>query len=148
MVGSIVYSKDNEWHNIFEFVNKLSYEPDITEFIVDLSAATYIDSTNLGILAQINTLSRSRNKLKPTLITTNRNVTDILRNVGFFSLFAVIDNVEYVESGFKDLPKAQGDASLGEVMLKAHKILSEINQENAAEFKDVIEFLESDLGKS
>lgn len=141
MIGKIVYK-------ISPGFDKFLHEIDSTVniFIVDLIEAEYLDSTNLGLLAKLLSISNQRSEMPPILISPHKNINEIFKNVGFFNLFTIVDSWENSYSNFKELPQnSYTKANLCEVMLQAHQDLSQLNEENKVQFENVISFLNKEI---
>jgi len=143
MVGRIAYKISP---NFDLFLEKVKDNPEVDNFVVDLTEATHIDSTNLGLLAKLNRFSRIKSNNPPTLISTNHGINRLLLNIGLSSVFAVVDNVNDIHSTFDSLPhmKDAGDR-VAEIMLKTQQELAEMSRTNRELFKDVVRYLEGDI---
>ena len=115
--------------------------------IIDLTDATYMDSTSLGVVAGIKTLEYTQSiKIKSRIYSTNRFVTDIIKGVGFQTIFEIIEGApNYVTSNIDELPTSEiAEEETREIFLDAHKKLSSINEKNRLEFYDVVKLLEGE----
>ncbi len=65
------------------FFDKLFATGDFQDVVVDMTETTAIDSTNLGLLARLYTWMQEHGGRKPTLVSTNPDVTRTLESVGF-----------------------------------------------------------------
>ena len=141
MVGKIVYKISPDFDR---FLQKIDSTVNI--FIVDLIEAEYLDSTNLGLLAKLLSISNLRSGVPPILISPHNNINEIFKNVGFFKLFTIVDSWKNSYSDFKELPQSTyTKANLCEVMLQAHQDLSQLNEENKVQFENVITFLNKEV---
>ncbi len=132
-----------------KFLQKLSTRSDIESFVIDLTEAAHIDSTNLGLLARLRDISPGQSAVPPTLISNNENINEVLYNVGFSRIFNII---EHVDTDFMHLENVSHMESspdnLAIIMLKAHTELVKLSESNKELFKDVIEYLEKDTDGS
>lgn len=128
------------------FIDRMAREKDYEYVLIDLSEATGIDSTNLGLLAEIAKMMIRKFDSKATIISTNRTVTRTLRTVGFNALFTIVDQPANLETPMQELPPAaDSEINVARMILKAHKTLCELNDENKVRFKNIVEALESEI---
>lgn len=129
------------------FLTKLFEEKDIADFILDLTETEYMDSTNLGLLARIHKQSTTTLHKRPTIISTNPVITELLAGLGFDRIFKVLGENSDTDPKLKSMPE-EGSTSqndIGSVMLSAHRNLMEINERNAAKFRNVCDLLEKEI---
>lgn len=136
LVGDIRYTMGCSLDDLLQ--QHLS-EEEIKRVFVDLSEATGIDSTSLGLLAKIANLMKSRSDDKVVLISPNDDITQILESMGFDEVFNIchIDQTcppASEQAAIKDPAKE----NMAQTMLEAHHILSQLNDKNRVMFKDVI----------
>lgn len=121
-------------------------------FLVDLSACVLMDSTFLGVLASIG-MQLSADNLPPEqrpieLLNPSPKVADLIDNLGVLHLFRVAQGCGPETLGFTAIQPA--DASKLELTrncLEAHRVLMDLNPENAKKFKDVAKFFAEDVAK-
>lgn len=107
------------------------------EFVIDLKDCELMDSTFLGTLTGIALGLGGGGKL--TVVRANARNRDVMHNLGLDRIFAVEDTVPEQLPG--QLENAEPVAARRETILEAHENLVAANPENAARFKDVLEFL-------
>ena len=143
LVGDIRYTMGC---SLDEFLNQLFEEVDFDDIVVDLSEATCIDSTNLGLLAKIANFMQSRFAKKATLVSTNVDINQLLDSVGFNDVFNICaDSLNCSEAGFRLPASDPSKPELTKTMFEAHSILSELNVHNREMFKNVVETLKNKL---
>jgi anti-anti-sigma regulatory factor len=119
------------------------------EFAVDLKNCPVMDSTFMGTLAGVALRLRELGQGHLRVINLNERNQDLLGNLGLDQLFTMGVGVE--ESGAMEpvqqpLPATAADKQeQARTMLEAHEAVVEANPENAAKFKDVLEYLKQDL---
>ncbi len=132
-----------------------------TDFYVDLAHCTLMDSTFMGTLAGIALRLREQEGGVLHVINTNARNDDLLRNLGLDQLFQVVPAQTESPVGDVPLPIPPPGASpsvpilsdtadkveQAETMLEAHEALVAASPANYLRFKDVLEFLQQDLGK-
>lgn len=120
------------------------------EFVIDLKNCPVMDSTFMGTLAGIalNLRALGQGQLRATNLN-DRN-RDLLSNLGLDQLFTIdsrpVETVQLAQAQ-APLPAESGEDKLrrAQTMLEAHEACVAANPENAAKFKDVLEYLKQDL---
>lgn len=119
-------------------------------WIFDLSPAEYLDSTNLGVVARIAELARTRDQARVVILSTNEDITDVLRSMGFDQTFEVVTEVPQQAAAGAEAEIEGGISSPGEIghtMLDAHRMLMTLSEAARVEFEDVAAQLEADLSR-
>jgi anti-anti-sigma factor len=125
------------------------WERGYSHFIFDLCDCRMMDSTFMGVLAEISLQLANGGPQSPPLELLNANprITETLENLGVADLFQIRASAGPVSDKFE--PLSQGDPAsqveLARTCLKAHQTLIALNPENAQRFKDVAQFLAEDL---
>ncbi|MEO7932467.1 MAG: STAS domain-containing protein [Chthoniobacterales bacterium] len=121
------------------------------EFVLDLKQCSVMDSTFMGTLAGMGLRLRELGQGNLHVINSNERNTDLLQNLGLDHLFE-LDSADdmaknyYPNSGVEELTSnAFSKSNTAETMLEAHEALVEAAPENEARFKDVLEYLKTDL---
>lgn len=116
---------------------------EIHDTLIDLTETTTIDSTSLGLIAKLAIKAAERGMPKPTLISTNHDITRILYSMGFDQVFLLLDNIPTSESDLEQVPFVQeSEDVVRNRILDAHRVLIDLNETNRAAFKDLIATLE------
>ena len=119
------------------------------QFVLDLKNCMVMDSTFMGTLAGIGLRLKELGQGNLHVINSNDRNTDLLQNLGLDHLFEL--GGEEWESplnsrGAEELTcNALSKTKTAETMLEAHEALVEAAPENEARFKDVLEYLKTDL---
>jgi len=121
-------------------------------FIVDLAACPLMDSTFLGVLASLG-MKLSADNLPPEqrpieLLNPSAKVADLIDNLGVLQLFRVVqgsapDNLCFTAVDCAGASKLE----MSRNCLEAHRVLMNLNADNAAKFKDVARFFSEDIEK-
>lgn len=118
------------------------------EFVIDLKNCPVMDSTFMGTLAGVALRLRELGQGQIRVVNLNERNFDLLGNLGLDQLFTMStdDSKAPVPTSDQPLPTNAVDKNAqAQTMLDAHTELVEANPENAAKFKDVIEYLKQDL---
>jgi anti-anti-sigma factor len=142
MVGNLKYTGSSG----FDMFLDQFLAADYREVVIDLSEASFIDSTNLGMIARIAERARQMGKGPVTLISPRDDINRILKSVRFDRIFRILETTgdnsglqeDEITLPLGDKP-AQDDLAM---ILRAHQSLISLDEENRAEFQDVVELLE------
>lgn len=121
--------------------------------VVDLTQATMLDSTTLGVLAQIAISGKDRFGVRPNILVSNSDVKRILLGVCFDQVFSILEKEEasgvdgFVFSAIDDNLQAD-EAELQEKVLNAHRTLCDLSEKNRDTFQNVLETLEEQAKQS
>ncbi len=122
--------------------------------VVELSDCALMDSTFLGVLAEFGLKAMpaegdcEKNAIE--LRNANERLMELLENLGVLHLFKTAQGkmtaVGTIETS-SPTPCNPSREELTRASLEAHRMLMDLNPENAARFKDVTRFLAEDLQK-
>jgi histidyl-tRNA synthetase len=110
---------------------------------VDVTEADGLDSTTLGMLAQLAIQTKERFDFRPAIFSTNPSIDRLLDTMGFDQLFERRSECCNSDSAITEIPAVPCEA--GEVkrqVLEAHRTLMSMSDENADAFKDLVSTLE------
>ncbi len=128
---------------IDEHLSAVMTRDDIAETLIDLTETTNIDSTSLGIIVKLAIKSANHELPKPTLVSTNQDITKILLAMGFDQVFLLLDQLPINRAALAKVPLVQeSEEKVRERIVEAHKILMSLNDANRDEFKDLLAVLE------
>jgi anti-anti-sigma factor len=126
------------------FLDGMLSDAKFRSVVVDLSRATGIDSTSLGILAKLSIRTRERCGFVPTLVSTNPDITRVLETMGFDDVFRIIEQPIEHKDQFGELhPFDCSEEDMRQRVLDAHRILMAMNESNREAFQDLVETLEA-----
>lgn len=154
IAGSMVILKISGWANAalsvhFKKVLFQLKDKGYTQFSLELSECTLMDSTFLGVLAgfciKITHPGSNVSNCKLILQNANGRVLDLLDNMGIRHLFEIgTDSTE--DANFTPATGVKpAQIDLAQTSIEAHQTLMSLNPDNITKFKDVIAFLEEDL---
>jgi anti-anti-sigma factor len=131
-----------------QFIDYLFTPPAPEEIIIDLSRTTYVDSTNLGLLARIARELKIKQGRKPLLYCPDPDLTTLLRSMAFDQVFELLDEPIKPPEKLEAIPTAANVTTKASVMLRAHQLLSELGPENAQRFEDLVALLKTATEKT
>ena len=118
-------------------------EPGFVSVWVDVTEADGLDSTTLGMLAQLAIQTKERFDFRPARFSTNPSIDRLLDTMGFDQLFERRSECCNTDSAIQEIPAVPCEA--GEVkrqVLEAHRTLMSMSDDNADAFKDLVSTLE------
>jgi hypothetical protein len=100
-------------------------------------------------LAKIYHHSRNKFDLQPIIVSGTNAINEMLRNVGFYKIFKIVERYDEIEYSFSEVPHMEVNKEiLGKVVLNAHKNLLSLDSANKNLFKDIVTFLEDEIMSS
>lgn len=127
-----------------EFLDRMFVAPNFISVLVDVSAAENIDSTTLGQLAKLAVCAQRRFGLMPVLLSTNPDISRILDAMGFGRVFEIRHERLQSDEQLGDLPTVPGaEAAVRDRVIEAHRVLMGLNEENRAQFSELVCSLEA-----
>lgn len=120
-------------------------DKEIKEVLLDLTKCTYLDSSNLGLVAAISIGITARGFEKPVLLISTAEMKEALCNVGFEKIFFLVEK-ESVNTGSMSYVTSYNatEDEKKEEILTAHRTLLEMNDKNREAFADVVKYLENE----
>ena len=118
-------------------------EPDFVSVWVDVTEADGLDSTTLGMLAQLAIQTRERFHFQPAIFSINPSIDRLLDTMGFDQLFERRNECCNTDASIKEIPAvACEEGEVAKQVLAAHRTLMSISDENAGAFRDLVTTLE------
>lgn len=112
--------------------------------IVDLTETKGIDSTALGLLAKMAIQLRNRFNVKPSIISTNPDITRTLKGMSFDIIFDIVEETLDTEAQFGELNQiSEPDEVIKQKVINAHQALMTLSYENKMEFQDLVSALKN-----
>lgn len=110
------------------------------ELAVDLTKASNIDSTCLGLLAKLAMQYEAETQSLPYLCCPHEHLIELLESLGLESLFNLVADIQAVDA--EPVPLRPCDAvSAQPLVLEAHERLAQLNTDNQAQFQGLIDSL-------
>ena len=127
------------------FLKKYLPKQTMTVLLVDLSEADLLDSTALGLLAQIALQFKKISHHTPQLYCKECDLKQVLLSMGLDQLFEFTPHAQVAHNLLElSVPVEPQDIQTAR-SLSAHKTLMGLSDENKQEFKTVVELLEETL---
>lgn len=127
------------------FLDRMFQDARFKSVLVDLGETESIDSTSLGLLAKLSIQADRRFGYRPTLISTQPDITRVLVTMGLDDVFNLVQEPLVHDDQLGELPcQAASEEEVRERVLEAHRILMSMNESNHAAFHDLVTTLEAD----
>lgn len=151
-VGSIGFT--DQWtfplsKSLRVFIDRLLGQDDYENIVVDLTECDGMDSTNLGLLAEVGRLSLDRFGRKASiLVPEGGRVMRNLKVTGFDTMFTILDVDTPIRGELEPLREVpDSELNVARMLLEAHQALAGMNESNTIMFKSVVEALEADVAR-
>ena len=120
-------------------------------FVMDFEACTGMDSTFLGVMAGT-ALQLRKSDPRGSLVISHLNErnSELVNNLGLNRLLTIDDgrSVSRDDTAFLEQTAVSDEIAAARQVLNAHRNLVEVDGDNAARFKDVMELCELQIGES
>ncbi len=127
------------------FLERMFRDERLGGVFIDLSDSSMVDSTTLGLLAKISVFLQSHAKEKAVILSTQEDVTRILKSMGFERVFVILENqTDYDHEDLAEMPVVNSsDKEVTHRVIEAHRTLMAMNNENHQTFLNLVEALEN-----
>ena len=126
-----------------DFIERLFRAETPAGFVIDLCEATDIDSTNLGLLANLANRMRDCGAPQITIVCDEKGINELLASMGFDEIFNIVVGNPIASAEGEEVPVEQPQSeAMARTVLKAHRTLMELNETNRSMFADVVKALE------
>ncbi|MDR0304729.1 MAG: STAS domain-containing protein [Chitinispirillales bacterium] len=144
LVGSVRY--DSSMKGFMDFVKAEIIDKDIEDVIIDMRDCEYIDSSDIGVLAQIGLTQQEKGAKKPIIIYSGpkeaSSVLQAITDVNVNSLFEIFVDAEVGNDNYNELKNSYcNQHEFSKLMYKNHKLLSDLNESNRKRFESVLKYL-------
>ena len=110
-----------------------------SSIIIDLSETESIDSTSLGSLAKLSITTRRLLGRSPTLVSTNPDITRVLKTMGFHEVFQLVEHpvkdLDEVDLVDRTQSNTGNEDELRRYVIDVHKALMSLNGKNSGELQ-------------
>ena len=143
LTGKVTYTASARFDHL---INEVTTDKGISDIVLDVNQATYIDSTNLGLMAKVARFMLGTFHRKPVILCDNHDINVILASMGFDTVFEIISKSISERLDFETAPHIeQNHKERIHMILGAHRVLMEMNNRNRETFKPVVEAFEKEL---
>ena len=130
---------------IDEYFHAMYEDPDFVSVWVDLCDADGIDSTTLGLLAKLAIEVKQKFGFVPAIYSCSAGINRLLKSMGFQRLFELHEELCSAPQDIDEIPVLPGsEQAVKQNVLEAHRVLMGLNEDNRAQFKDLMAILEAD----
>lgn len=146
LIGAVKYTTVAS--DFERFIDDLVERKDVHEVFIDMRECTYIDSTDLGILARITVSQMHKGAPFPVLLyTKDSDIGSILKDVGFSRVFKMVENIEFNEVELQEMVRSSESDQLemAKLMLNAHQLLIDLDEGNKEKFTTVVDFMKQNV---
>jgi len=113
--------------------------------IIDMTETEGIDSTSLGLIAKISVKMKRHHQLRPTIVSTNDDISRVLLSMGFDKVFILIRDVIKTPEELQELSVLQeSEGQVKDRVVAAHRVLMDLNEHNRDCSRDLVRSLESE----
>ncbi|QBQ55510.1 STAS domain-containing protein [Nitrosococcus wardiae] len=127
------------------FLQNLFAEVTPQGFVIDLTETRSIDSTNLGLLVRIAKFMQRFGRPRVTIISNRKEINEVLTCLGFDKVFNIVEHGDIEPPEGEALAVEEVDsAAMSDTLLKAHRTLMSLNEQNKEQFRDVVAILEQE----
>jgi anti-anti-sigma regulatory factor len=128
------------------FINRELATGPIAHVVIDLAETESIDSTHLGLIAQLGAFMRHRGGCPATIISPRARITNLLEVMGLDTLFTIVAEIQDLAPTLSHLPEqCASPEETAQLVLDAHRSLAAINASNETAFRDLIKVLEQQV---
>ncbi|MBN2651308.1 MAG: STAS domain-containing protein [Spirochaetales bacterium] len=138
--GDLKYTESSKMDN---FLKNIYEENEFSNFKLDLSHANYLDSTVLGIIANLSAFVIDSFSHKLDLYSDNPDIVSLLTNSGFEEVCSIHCELLNLDLDYKEIESEETD--LGQMMLDAHKKLAELDVDNREKYNNFVNILSSQI---
>lgn len=127
------------------FIRRLIAEQSLKPVVIDLTEAAGIDSTGMGVLAQLAVHCKRMLQRKPSLLVRDNDILKVLRAVDFETVFDIAVDPHNTAPG-ADYGEIQTVAvdhqQMARQILDAHRRLMSMTEKNRATYEEAVRALE------
>ena len=127
------------------YFNSLYEHDSLDAMLIDLSDTRGIDSTTLGLLAKMAIKLKKMFNVRPTIVSTNANITRILQSMNFGAVTDIVNEPLADSAEFGELKQSvDSEARIRQRVIEAHQTLMELSEENRLQFQDLVNALKKE----
>ncbi len=128
------------------FLERMFLDQKLSGVFIDLTESVIVDSTTLGLLAKISVFLREHSKHRPVILSTQPDITRVLKSMGFEQVFVILEKAPSSEAdALVELPLVTpSEAEVTHQVIDAHRTLMSLNVHNQQIFSNLVETLETE----
>jgi anti-anti-sigma factor len=139
-IGDIRYTLSP---SIDHFLEEIFTGPKPAGFVIDLTEADSIDSTNLGLLARLALRMQRLDAQRVTIVSNRADINSVLTSMALDEVFDIINDTGLETDTAQEVPQKNTDReTLSRTLIDAHRALMDLNEHNREMFRDVVAALE------
>lgn len=142
LVGDLKYTDSA---SLDAFLNEIYENTVCSDFKLDLSRAIYLDSTVLGIIANLSAFVISAFSRKLDIFSTNKDIRTLLINTGFLEVSNIHEDSLNMDLDYKKIKSE--NIEIGQVMIDAHRNLAELDIKNKEKYLKFVEILSNEINE-
>jgi len=119
-------------------------EPGFAGMVFDLSGASAMDSTNLGLLGRMGEAVWQRFQTRALIVCTHPDLREFLASMSFGDVFHIVTSYGLKDEGVEIRTPKPSEGALLHTMLEAHRSLVTMSEDNEERFRDVVMWLEAE----
>ena len=128
-----------------KLLNRIEHQNNVVGAIVDLSQATFIDSTVLGILAKLGLKLKLSHGIQAVMLSTNSDITTLANSMGLGQVFVVLNYCGDPSVCTNALVEEHvSHSAMLTTVLDAHKTLMQLNRNNQNMFEPLVKQLQKE----
>lgn len=141
-VGDVRVLMSSALENYF---SSLYQHPSLDAMLIDLTDTRGIDSTTLGLLAKMAIKLKKLYDVRPTIVSTNANITRILNSMNFGAVTLIVNEPLQHSAQFGELQRIdEPEARIRQRVIEAHQTLMELSEENRLQFQELVNALKKE----
>ncbi len=128
-----------------KLLDKIEQQQNVVGAIVDLTKATFIDSTVLGILAKLGIKLKQTHKIQSVMFSTNPDITILAESMGLSQVFSILNFCGDPNICTRTLVDEHiTHNKMLATVLDAHQTLMKLNENNQNMFEPLVEQLKQE----
>ena len=129
--------------SINRFLEGIFAGPTPAGFVIDLTQADSVDSTNLGLLARLATRMQRLDARRVTVVSSRADINAVLNSMALDEVFDIVKDTGLKTDTGQEVPQEDTDReTLARTLIDAHRALMDLNEHNREMFQDVVASLE------